>query len=251
MRTFQAALIERCDALNQRLSSALPWTYRLARLLVALYDVEPLTRAIYAEMAASGIEGLPEVHGKPVESLGIRGPRDAHKLPKGYGGNFGSRILGFVIRKLGSAEADDFVSWYTTEKVFNNKLKLTKGYSVKQAESFIMDNVAKAILDYRRAKNRHPTRSLVDQEGKIIDLSDPDAYRELDRTIPDGEMHRMLQELARIDPRAPQWLEYRMNERPKGELAKAWGKDPSAVSHFEQRYLREIKKVIEKHLSLS
>ena len=255
---MQTKLAAQASKLSRRIFASLPWGFRLAHLLtkLAVDTQEAFGRLAYAEFLKSGVTGLPDIKGMPALSFRseIQGPRAADKLPKGYGKPFGIKVWKIALSKFYQPELVEEAISHVMIKLVSGGVNIREGTDLKQAEAFIITSVMNAATDALRKKKREaPSRSLIQDDGEggveEVDISDPHAFRDLERMIPQSEMGKIMQELRRINERAPAWVEAKLDGLSDREIAEEWGVTPSAIINFKNRYFDKIEAVFNKYLS--
>lgn len=247
-------LAARATSLSRAIFASLPWGYRVAHLFekLAIDTQEAFGRFAYAEFLKAGVEGLPEINGKPALDFRskVQGPRGADKLPRGYGKKFGSKVWRIALSKLRSPEVVEDAIAKVMMKLVQNKMKVQEGAPLATAESFIITSVINAGKDIiKRKRFEKPTLTQQeDGEYKQLDITDPSAFQKLNDLIPRTEMRRIMQELKRVHDKAPEWVEAQLEGLTNTELAAQWGTSIPYITKWTQRYVPDIKKVFYKHL---
>lgn len=255
---MQTKLAAQASKLSRRIFASLPWGFRLAHLLtkLAVDTQEAFGRLAYAEFLKAGVEGLPEIKGMPALSFRseIQGPRAADKLPRGYGKPFGLKVWKIVLAKFYQPEIVEDAISKVMIKLVTGDVRIREGTDLKTAEAFIITAVMNAATDALRKKKREvPSRSLIQDDGEggseEIDVTDPHAFRDLERMIPRSEMVKIMRELRAINERAPSWVEAQLEGLSDRELADEWGTTPNYLTNWKKRYLESVQAVFDKYLS--
>ena len=250
-------VLARAEALSRRIYASFPWGYRVANLFLKLASgyIDAFGRLVYAEMIKAGVTDMPPINGEPAEAYKdkIQGPRGPDKLPRGYGAEFGKRIYAFLMSKTRSVETTEEVMSRMMMDIARGKLRFQAGFDLKQSEALLYKTALRTVLDIKREqKGRDNARmvpeSLTDDMGETVDLSDPSAFKHLDGMLPQSEMHKIMDDLQRVDPRAVAWFEAKLEGLRSVEIAEQWGVSKPALSQFESRVEPLVKKVLMKYL---
>lgn len=246
-------LAARATELSRRIYASLPWGYRLANLFykLAVSTQEIFGKFVYAKFIQSGVEGLPDINGKPALEMRavVQGPRAESKLPSGYGRSFGDKVWKVGLSKLRNPEIVEEAISNVTVKMVSGQLRVDEGTPLARAESLIVTAVLNAGTDLLRKKFRNPADQMpVNDEGVEVDFADPGSFKKIEDILSPGEMSRMMGEIARVHPRAVEWVEAVLEGVSKRELADQWGVTPAAITNFEKAYLDRVKKVVFNYL---
>jgi len=241
--------------LSRRIYSSLPWGFRVAELfhVLAADSLDVFGRVIYAEFIKAVVRGMPDVApGKAafdlVQEVERKGP-DA--LPGGYGRPFASRLFKVLLSKLGDPEVAQDAMSKVMLQVVRGKVHIHNGADLHSAEAYVVTACLNAGRDVLRAQGRRREQSLVrerDDEEKVVDVEDPEAFGRLDELLPASELQDILRELAGVHPRAPEWLQARLQGDSGQEIAADWGVTPSYISKFQRVFLPRITAVVQHHL---
>lgn len=246
-------LAARATELSRQIYASLPWGYRLANLFhkLAFSIQEIFGKFAYAKFIQSGVEGLPDINGKPALDMRavVQGPRAESKLPNGYGREFGSKVWKVGLSKLRNPEIVEEAISAVTLKMVSGQLRIDDGTNLTRAESLIITSVLNAGTDVLRKKYRDPSGQMpTTDEGVEVDFADPKSFRKIEDILSPGEMGKMMKEIDRVHPRATEWVEAILEGVSKRELADQWGVTPAAITNFENKYLDRIKKVVFNYL---
>lgn len=243
VRTKLAAV----DGLNRKIYASLPWGFRVAQVMVRLsYSLtETVGRVFYSLFLRSGVEGMP---------AGPQPGTKPERLPKGYGSEFGKKLYAFILKKTGNPDKAETVIGEMMLSVAKGKFKIAEGYRLQQAESYVFQAATRHISDVIREERGRKDRGTyrepaINDSIDDLNLSDPNAFRELDGMISHRDLNDILEELEDIDPRAPSWLEAQLNGVLNVELAAMWGVTEPRISQWERSNLPKIKKVIEQYVN--
>ncbi len=249
-------ILHRCAVdLSRRIYTSLPWGYRVAGLFVVLARnaLDAFGRVAYAEMIRSVVRGMPDTPlGKPafdlVQDVEHRG---ADALPPDYGKPFATRVYKILLSKFSDPEVAEDAMSQVLLQVARRKLHIQNGSSLHEAESYIITVALNAARDILRARSRRREESLVrerDDDQTTIDVEDPEAFARLDKLLPASELRVVLRDLGEVHPRAPEWLQARLQGDSGQEIATDWGTTPSYVSKWQRQYVPAIRRVVEHHL---
>lgn len=241
--------------LSRRIYGSLPWGYRVAELLLVLAGdaLDAFGRATYAEMIKSVVRGMPDApNGKPAYDLiGDVTRKGADALPPGYGRPFASRVYKILLSKFSDPEVVEDAMSHVLLQVARGKVHVHNGADLADVEALMITIAMNAARDILRARARRREDSLVrdrDDEPTPVDVEDPEAFTRLDKLMPASELREVLRELRQVHPRAPEWLQARLQGDSGQEIAQDWQTTPSYVSKWQRIYLPEIKRVVEHHL---
>lgn len=250
----QTKLAAEATKLSRTVFASLPWGFRLAHLFekLAVDTQEAFGRFAYAEFLKAGVVGLPDIGGQPALSLRdkIQGPRAADKLPRGYGKAFGTKVWKVTLAKFRNPELVEEAISRVMLKMHSGDMKLREGSDLKTAENFVVTSVINATTDVIRRQKRETPSLVKDEDGEAaeVDISDPHAFQSLENMISPSEMSKIMQDLGKINVRAPAWVEAQLEGLTDRELAAEWGVTPSAIINFKNRYLDKIQAVFNKYL---
>lgn len=251
----QHELRRRAVDLSRRIYSTLPWGYRVAGLLLVLAGdaLESFGRASYGECIRAVVRGMPDLpSGKQaldlVQDVQRRG---ADALPAGYGRPFAVRVFKILISKFGDHEIAEEAMSHVLLQIARGKIHIRNGSSLQEAESLLLVVALNGARDNLRARNRRREQPLFrDDDGAqtTVDVEDPQAFELLDKLLPASELKALLRELVEVHPRAPDWLQARLQGDSGQEIAIDWGTTPSYISKWQKTYVPQIRKRIEYHL---
>jgi len=132
-----------------------------------------------------------------------------------------------------------------------DKIHLHNGSDVHEAESFIITVALNAARDLLRAQGRRREDPLVrdrDDELREVDITDPEVFRDLDRSLSPSDMTRVLQDAGRVSPRAREYLESVLRGDSQSEWARELGVSDAAVSKFIRKVRPKLQEVLRDHL---
>lgn len=250
-------VIARAEALSRRIYASFPWGYRVANLFLKLASgyIDAFGRLVYAEMIKAGVTDMPPINGESAESYAdkVQGPRGPDKLPRGYGSEFGKRIYAFLMSKTHNIETTEEVMSRMMMDIARGKIRFQGGFDLKQSEALLYKTALRTVLDIKREqKGRNNDRltpeSLTDDMGETIDLSDPSAFKHLDGMIPQSEVHRIVDELSKLDPRAVEWFEGKLEGLKNKEMAAQWGVSEPRFIQIENLVEPLVKQILMKYL---
>lgn len=243
-------LAARAKDLNRKIYASLPWGYRIAGLMLHLASgtTDAVGKAMYAEFLKAGVDGLPPINGEPASSVADKYLGKAHRLPSGYGREFGNKLYATLLSKARNPELVEETLSRLMVNMARGKTAVKPGTELKQAESFVIGAAINLLKDiWREQKVRKQDETLdIDQEG--INLSDPSAFRHLENMLPHSELPRIMRDIEAIDPRATSWFEAKLEGLLSSEIADEWGVSKPRLSQWEARVLPKIKEVLMEYL---
>jgi DNA-directed RNA polymerase specialized sigma24 family protein len=252
----QHVLYRRAVELSRKIYCSLPWGYRVAQVFTVLAgdSLDSFGRVVYSEMIRSVVRGMPETaSGKPafdlVQDVERRG---ADALPAGYGRPFASRVFKILLSKFSDPEVVEDAMSQVLLQAARRKLHIKNGANLPEAESYIITIAMNAARDILRARGRRREESLIrdrDDEESRVDVEDPEAFRQLDTLLPAPELRRLLVELREVHPRAPDWLQAKLDGQSGQEIAEQWGTTPSYVSKWQRSYVGDIARTVREHVA--
>ncbi len=230
-------ILARLRDLNRRVYASLPWGFRVANVILKLaYSItETVGRVCYAEFLKANVEGMP-----PGAEPGTKPER----LPPGYGQRFGERLYALLLQKSRNPDMVEEVLAELMVTASKGKFDIRPGTTLRGAEQYVIRAALNILINIIRSNKRNQTEEIDD----TVDVSDPNAFQSLDKMLPRAELERLMQDLSRINPRAPSWLEAQLEGLRNVELAEEWGVSKSNITGWEQRYVPEIKKVVLRYL---
>lgn len=253
--TPQHQLQRRAVDLSRHIYATLPWGYRVAGLLLVLAgdSLEAFGRASYGECIRAVVHGLPDLpNGKPaldlVQDVQRRG---ADALPAGYGRPFAVRVFKVLISKFGDHEIAEEAMSHVLLQIARGKIHIRNGSSLQEAEAMLIVVALNGARDALRARGRRREQPLIredDDAQTTVDVEDPQAYEQLDKLLPASELKTLLRELVEVHPRAPDWLQARLQGDSGQDIASDWGTTPSYISKWQRTYVPQIRKRLEHHL---
>lgn len=245
----------RATDLSRRIYASLPWGYRVAGLFLKLaYGAqETFGRFVYAKFIQAGVAGMPDINGQPALSLRdkVQGPRADAKLPSGYGRKFGEKAWAVCLKKLKSPELVEEAVAAVTMKLVSGQMRIQEGVDLQKAEAFVMVALINAGTDALRRLKARPNEyvDLVDDEsGASLDITDPNAFKRIEDVFGPSDLRKIMQDVSRVNERAPSWIEAQLEGLSNVELAEQWGVSPAYVTKWTGQYLDKIKDVVYKHL---
>ena len=191
---------------------SLPWGVRLAHVWTVLSSVGiPFGQAVGAVFLMRGVEGMPDPG--PKWNPNARKPADT--LPRGYFGDWGKKVELTTLRKVRDADLVDDAMLTVMSKLLLKPETIREGVSVSEAQSFVLRGVMNAALDLVREQNRRREVSLFDVDDDddrsgVIDLDDPRAAEKFEDLFKHLDLRRVKQDLARLLPWAPDYLDMLM-----------------------------------------
>jgi DNA-directed RNA polymerase specialized sigma24 family protein len=240
---------------SRRLFASFPWGYRIASVLTVLAadGLDAFGRTTYAEFIRAVVRGMPDTaSGRPafdlIQDVERRGPAS---LPPGYGKPFASRLYRILLTKFSEPDVAEEAMSQALLQIARGKVHVRNGVSLGEAESLVITIALNAARDIMRARGRRREDPLVrehDDEQATIDVEDPEAFTTLDKLLPASELKAVLRQLGQVHPRAPEWLQARLDGDSGQDIAADWGVTPSYVSKWQRIHLPEIKRVVEYHL---
>lgn len=253
---MQTKLAAEASQLSRKIFASLPWGFRLAHLLskLAIDTQEAFGRLAYAEFLKAGVNGLPDIQGQPALNFRekFKGPRAADKLPRGYGKDFGVRVWKIAMAKFYQPEVVEEAISQVMIKMVSGGAHLREGSDLKTAEAFVITAVMNAATDALRKKKRNVSeRSLIQDDGdggsEEIDISDPNAFRDMERMVPHSEMAKIMRDLKKVDDRAPSWVEAQLEGLSNVDIAEQWNVSPTYVTKWVRQYTDDIQEVFAKY----
>ncbi len=247
----QHVLARRATDLSRRIYGSLPWGYRLAGLLLVLSgdSLDAFGRVIAGEMVLAAVRGMADIGGKPafdwIQEVQTTG---ADVLPLGTGRQFAAKVYKILLTRFGSSEIAQEAMSNVLLQVARHKLHIKNGASVHEAESYVITIALNAARDILRAQGRRREDALTrdrDDDGLIVDLEDPESFRNLDKAITPEQMRKMLRDLQKVHPRAPDYVRALLDGDSATEIAEDWQVTPSYVSKFKRLVSPEIMRFVE------
>ncbi len=231
-------ILARLRDLNRRVYASLPWGFRVANVLVKLsYGLtETVGRIFYSLFLDSGVEDMP-----PGAEPGTKPDR----LPSGYGRRFGERLYAMLLQKARNPSLVEDVLSEMMVTVSRDKFNFPPGTSLKGAEQYVIRTAVNHLINLIRS-NKHNDRYI--DIDDMVDVSDPNSFQNLDNVLPRQELEKLMEDLRRVHPRAPSWLEAQLEGLKNVELAEEWGVSKSNITGWEHKYVPDIKKVVMKYL---
>lgn len=250
----QHILHRRAINLSRKIYASFPWGFRIAELfsVLAADSLDAFGRVATAAMVLAVVRGVPDIGGKPasdwIQDVHRRG---ADALPSGTGRHFASKVYKILLTKFGNAEVAEEAMSKVMLQAARGKVHLHNGSDIHDAESYVITIALNAARDLLRGQGRRREDSLVrdrDDEPREIDVTDPEAFRDLDKSMSPSDMTRLLQDAGRVSPRAREYLESVLRGDTQSEWARELGVTDAAVSKFVRKIRPTLKKVLEDHL---
>jgi len=247
----QRLLAHRVVEFNRRVYQSLPWGYRVAGVLLVLAgdSLDAFARVIAGEMILAAVHGMADVGGKPaydwIQDVQLRG---VDALPLGTGRPFAERVYKILLTRFGSPDVAHEAMSHVLLQVARRKLHIKNGASLHDAESYVITAALNAARDILRAQDRRRENPLVrdrDGDSGTVDVEDPNSFRELDEAITPAQMEKLLRDLARVHPRAPDYVRALLEGDSASEIAEEWRVTPSYVSKFKRMVGPEIRRFVE------
>jgi DNA-directed RNA polymerase specialized sigma24 family protein len=193
--------------------------------------------AFYQEFIRRGVVGMPPVNGED--------PGTGTKAPPGYGKRFGERLYAILLGKSRNVDTVEEALSVSLTQLAEGKLgRISPGFPLRDAEQYVtrMALNNQATL-WRKGRNRS-NEDINDR----ADLTDPNSFKNLDTLLPHTELTQLLQDLEKVNSRAPLWLEAKLDGLSSVEIASEWGVGKSAVANWEKQYIPKIKRVVLRYL---
>jgi len=249
----QHVLHLRAVELSRRIYASMPWGYRVAELfhVLAADSLDAFGRVVTTQMILAVVRGIPDIGGKPasdwIQDVHLRGPG---VLPPGTGRAFASRVYKILISKFNNPEIVEEAMAHVMLQAARGKIHITNGSDLHTAESMVVTIALNRGRDLLRAQGRRREDSLVrdrEDEPREIDITDPEAFRDLDRSISPGDMNRILQDAGRVSPRAREYLESVLRGDSQSEWARELGVTDSAVAKYIRKVRPKLQEVLREH----
>jgi len=249
----QHVLRRRAVDLSRRIYASLPWGYRVAKLfeVLAADSLDAFGRVVTAQMILAVVRGIPDIGGKPasdwIQDVHRRGP---DVLPPGTGRAFAGRVYKILLSKFSDPEVVEEAMAHVMLQATRGKIHISNGSDIHTAQSLVITICLNRARDLLRAQGRRREDSLVrdrEDEPREIDITDPEAFRDLDRSISPGDMNRILQDAARVSPRAREYLESVLRGDSQSEWARELGVTDSAVAKYIRKVRPKLQEVLREH----
>jgi DNA-directed RNA polymerase specialized sigma24 family protein len=134
-------------------------------------------------------------------------------------------------------------------QIARGKFHIANGSSMHEAQSYTITAALNAARDILRARGRRrETPMTTDNDGQEIDIANPEAFRDLEKSISQKDMAQILGDAERISPRAREYLEAILRGDTQSDWARDLGVTDAAVSKFVRKIRPTLKKVLEDHL---
>ena len=176
--------------------------------------------------------------------------KGADALPSGTGRHFAGKVYKILLTKFSDPEvAEDAMSKVMLQAA-RGKINLQNGSDIHDAESFIITIALNGARDLLRSKGRRREDPLVrnrDDEPRELDITDPEAFRDLDKSMSPSDMNRILQDAGRVSPRAREYLESVLRGDSQSEWARELGVTDAAVSKFIRKVRPKLQEVLRDH----
>jgi hypothetical protein len=208
-----AHLIKTAEDTRRKLWASLPFDFRYAEVLYRLGSsaaADAFGTGIYQLFIQQGVQGMPDIGGKPADSY------EGRRLPGSYGRAFGKKVFAILMSKhRNSAVVEDIMSAvlvYFMEKPD----RISGKFKLKSAESFVIQKADWDGLSMIRRKNKRvevqdsPSR---DDEGEYgpgyIDVApsqDKKRYTLEEAVTYILSRHDVKNALERVHPSAEQYV---------------------------------------------
>ena len=249
----QHLLAKRASDLSRKIhASFFPWGFKVANLLVVLAgdSLEIFSRVLTAQFVLAGIRELPEIDGKPasdwIQEVHKKGP---NVLPPGTGRELGNRVFKILLVKFSDPEIAQEAMSAVMLRIARGRFHIANGASIHEAQSYVITAALNAARDILRARGRRRESPMLrDDDGHEVDIADPEAFRDLEKSLSEKDMALILGDAERISPRAREYLEAVLRGDSQSDWAHQLGVTDAAVSKFVKKIRPTLKKVLEDHL---
>jgi DNA-directed RNA polymerase specialized sigma24 family protein len=249
----QHVLSKRASDLSRKIhASFFPWGFKVANLIVVLAgdSLEIFSRVLTGQFVLAGIRELPEIGGKPasdwLQTVHTKGP---NVLPPGTGRELGNRVFKILLVKFSDPEIAQEAMSAVMLQIARGKFHIANGASIHEAQSYTITACLNAGRDILRARGRRREAPMTrDDDGQEIDIADPEAFRDLEKSISEKDMSQILGDAGRISPRAREYLEAILRGDSQSDWARDLGVTDAAVSKFVRKIRPTLQKVLENHL---
>jgi DNA-directed RNA polymerase specialized sigma24 family protein len=245
-------LAKRASDLSRKIHASFPWGFKVAGLLLVLAadSLDAFGRVLTAQCILAVVRGLPDVGGKPasdwIQEVHKKGPS---VLPPGTGREFANRVFRILLAKLSDPEIAQEAMSAVMLRIARGKFHIANGVSIHEAQSYTITAALNAARDVLRARGRRRESPMTtDDDGQQIDIADPEAFRDLEKSITEKDMTQILGEAERVSPRAREYLEAILRGDSQSDWARDLGVTDAAVSKFVRKIRPTLKKVLENHL---
>jgi DNA-directed RNA polymerase specialized sigma24 family protein len=186
---------------------------------------------------------------------------DPTRLPSGYGRSFGQRVYKMLLMKAKDPELVQEILSQLLLRISDGRVQPRAGVELREAESFIFKITHNLLVDaIRSGRSRreesmdavHGRRRWKDPDVDVaidIDINDTtDAFQALDNLLPRHVVKGILDDLSKINKRAPEWFLAKLDGLTDQELAEVWGMDRSYPHQWLKKHQPRIEKVIQRHI---
>lgn len=257
-------LSKKADLLARQIYASLPKRVRVANLFVKLgftYQ-ETFGRFIMARFIAAGVQGLPDIDGKPALALQAQmsHPRAEMKLPRGYGLEFGKKAYAWLLKKSGQVHiAEEVLSVFIT-KMVGKKVRIKEGVDLDSALAYVYSGLRSTLSDvFRTQQGRDKQKniymdvpSLSEEDGpsnSLDSLPSQSGAARIEDMFENVELTALVSEIEdKLGNKAADWLEKKVDGWSQREIAQSWGVHETAVSLWQTKHLDAIKAIAVKHL---
>lgn len=165
-----ARLVTASVGLRRQIWASLPFNERYAHFLSRLASslTDAFGKTIFGEFIAQGVQGMPDVHGKPADGI------STNRLPSGYGRDFGMKAYKTLISKYHNPTFVEDVMGNYVVKFLDSKSFTAQG--LKEAETYVLRGLSNTAVDMLRKKKemsdiktRHDDE---DDETEHLEVSD-------------------------------------------------------------------------------
>lgn len=261
----QIKLARAASDLQRRIYASLPWGYRVARFFLRLASgtIDVFGRVVAAEFIKRGVQGMPDVAGKPAESLREallkKGTRAGDKLPRNYGRQFAQSVWNINMSKIKNPEIIEEAMVSVVEKLLKNPHLIHEGVLLREAQAFVLRMIRNETIDLLRTKGRRREESLTrEDEGEEITLDphDPGALKDIEGMLTPSTLRDIKRDLDRINESASAYIDAVFNDYSDREIAEGamlphmQGRpvSPQALFNWKKRWMPKIEEAIRKHI---
>lgn len=188
---------------------SLPIGVRFARVLTALSTIAgPFAQTLGSVFLLRNVQGMPD----PGPRWNPKARKPADTLPRGYFEDFGRKVELTFLRKVRDPDLVEDAMMTVMTKIFLHPELIQEGSSLTSAQGFVLTSVGNAVKDAVKSQGRRREVSLHDTDedespSGMIELDDPgaaDTFREMFFRL---NMRAVKQDLAKIAPWAPGYLD--------------------------------------------
>jgi DNA-directed RNA polymerase specialized sigma24 family protein len=168
---------------------------------------------------------------------------DPTRLPSGYGRSFGQRLYKMLLMKAKDPELVQEVVSQLLLKLSGGRVQPRAGIELREAESFIFKIAHNLLVDaFRSIESRR------EAIGGDLDVDNVETFQALDNLLPRHVVKGILDDLSKIDKRAPEWFLAKLDGLTDQELAEVWGMARSYPHQWLKKHQPRIEKVIQRHI---